>query len=138
MIAVSCCFAHSFKIMRIPRPIIPVRAPPQPVTVLWSGSAEVIEVPFIRCLHGRVTEAFEVWALAEDGVREVHPYARVKLVSEFRKKTFYTHLFNARRLQIRFLRCRALNASVKFLDVVPVTQHIGSCVDYTPNIFIHS
>ena len=34
--------------------------------------------------------------------------------------------------------CRALKASVEFLDIVCVTQHIGSHVDYTPNIFIHS
>ena len=71
MITVSCHFAHSFKIMRIPQPIIHVRAPPQPVTVLWSGSAAVIEVPYIRCLNGQVPEAFELWALADDGVREV-------------------------------------------------------------------
>ena len=79
MITVSCRFTHGFKIMRIPKPISPVRAPPQPITVLRSGSADALEVPYIRCLNGRVPEAFEVWALAEDGVREVHPYARVKL-----------------------------------------------------------
>ena len=33
---------------------------------------------------------------------------------------------------------RALNASVEFIDVVRVTHHVGSLVDYTPNIFIHS
>ena len=33
---------------------------------------------------------------------------------------------------------RALNASVKFLNVVCVTQNVGICVDYTPNIFVHS
>ena len=32
---------------------------------------------------------------------------------------------------------RALNASVGFLDVVCVTYHVASRVDYTPNIFIH-
>ena len=65
--------------MRIPQPILPVRAPLQPVTVLQSGSADLLKVPYIRYLNGRVPEAFEVWALAEDGVREVCPYARVKL-----------------------------------------------------------
>ena len=70
IITVSCRFSHSFKIMRIPQPIIPVRAPPQPVTVLQSGSADVIEVPYIRCLNGQVPEAFELRALADDGVRE--------------------------------------------------------------------
>ena len=29
-------------------------------------------------------------------------------------------------------------ASFEFPDVVRVTQHVGSRVDYTPNIFIHS
>ena len=56
--------------MRIPQPIIPVRAPLQPVTVLRSGSADALEVPYIRCLNGRVPEAFEVWDLSEDGVHE--------------------------------------------------------------------
>ena len=79
MIKLSYRFAHSFKMMRIPQPIIPVCAPPQPVTVLWYGSADALEVPYIRCLNGRVSEAFEVWALAEDRVIDVHPYARVKL-----------------------------------------------------------
>ena len=77
--------------MRIPRPIIPVPTPPQLVIVLWYGSPDALEVPYIKCLNGQVPKAFEVWALDEDGVLEVHPYARVKLVSEFRKETFYTH-----------------------------------------------
>ena len=100
--------------MRIPHPIIPVRAPLQPVKVLWSGIADVIEVPYIRCLNGRVPEAFEVWALAEDIVCEVHPYARVKLRSEFREDTLQTFFFKAQRFQIPFLVRIALNASVKF------------------------
>ena len=135
---VSCRFTHSFKIMRIPQPIIPVRAPPQPVTVLWSGSADEIEVAYIRCLHGRVPEAFERWARAEDGVCEVHPYARVKLCSKFRRDAFHTHFFNAQQLQIPFLGRRALNMSVEFIDVVRTTQHVGSRVDYTPNILLQN
>ena len=79
MITVSYRFAHSLKIMRIPQTIIPVRAPPQTVTVLRPGSADALKVPYIRCLNGQVPEEFEVWDLAEDGVREVFPYARVKL-----------------------------------------------------------
>ena len=31
-----------------------------------------------------------------------------------------------------------MNESVEFLDVVRTTQHVGSRVDYTPNIFVHS
>ena len=138
MITVSCRFAHISQIMRTPHTIIPFRAPPQPVKVLRSGSADVIEVPYIRCLSGQVPEAFEIWALADNGVREVYPYARVKLLSEFREDTFHTFFFNARQLQIPFLGRRALNDSVKFIDVVRKTQHVRSRVDYTPNIFVHS
>ena len=124
--------------MRIPQPIVPVFVTPQSVTVLWSGSADVIGVPYIRCLNGRVPEAFELWVLADDGVCEVHSYARVKIRSEFREDTFQNFFFNSRRFQIPFLGRRALNASVEFIDVVCFAQHVGSRVDYTPNIFIHS
>ena len=98
--------------MSIPQPIIPVRAPPQPVTVLRSGSADVIEVTYILCLHGRVPEAFELCALAEDGVREVHPYARVKLLSEFREDTFQTFFFSALRPKKGIWNRRALKKKV--------------------------
>ena len=136
MITVSCYFAHIFKIRRIPQSIIPFSVPLQPVTVLRSGSTDIIEDPYIRCLNGQVPEAFEVWSLADDGFREFHPYARVKILSEFREETFHAFFFNAQQLQIHFLVCRALNNSVKFLDVVHTTQHVGSRVDFTPNIFV--
>ena len=42
------------------------------------------------------------------------------------------------RFLITFLGRRALNASVEFIDIVRVTQLVGSCVNYTPNIFVHS
>ena len=58
MVMVSCCFAHSFKIMHIPQPIILYRAPPQPVIILRSGRDNLIEVPYIRCLNGRVLKTF--------------------------------------------------------------------------------
>ena len=124
MITVSCIFDHSFKSVSITQKIIPVRAPPQPVTVIRSGSADALEAPYIRCLDGRVPKVFEVWDITEDVVRDVHPYARVKFLSEFSKDTFHTHFFNARRLYIPFLGCRALNMSVNFFDVVRVSQHV--------------
>ena len=82
-------------------------------------------------------EALELWALADDGDCEVHPYARVKLCSEFREENFQTLIFNARRFQIPLLGRRALNASVEFLDIVRFTQHVESRVDYTENTFIN-
>ena len=110
--------------MRLLQPIIPFRAPPQPVQVLCSGRGGEIDVPYIRCLDGRVPEAYELWALSEDGVYEVHLYARVELLSDFREDNFHTHFFNARRFQIPFLGRRAVNESVKFLDVSRTTQHV--------------
>ena len=87
--------------MCIPQPITPFHAPPQPVTVLWSRSADVIEVPYILCLNGQVPEAFELWALADNGVREFHPYDKVKLLSQFREDTFT--LSSSMRNNSRFL-----------------------------------
>ena len=75
MITVSCRFAHNFKIIHLSQPIIHFRAPPQPVTVLCSGRNVEINVPYILYLDGQVTEAYELWALAEDGFCEVHRYA---------------------------------------------------------------
>ena len=124
--------------MRLPQPITPFRDPSQTVQVIHYGRGGEIDVPYIRCLDGRVLEAFELWALEEDGVREVHPYARVKLLSKFREDNFHTHFFNSQQLQIPFLGRRALNKSVEFLDIVCTTQHFRSRVDYTPNLFVHS
>ena len=138
MIKVSCRFAHSFKFMRMPQPTIPICDPLQLVAVIWSVSADAIEVLYIRCHNGRVPEVFELWALADDKVCEVQPYAIFMIFSDFREDTFQTFFFNAQQFQITFLGRTALNASVEFLDVVSVTQHVGSRVDYTPNIFIHS
>ena len=107
--------------MRIPQTITPFRAPPQPVTVLCSGSGDKVEVPYIRCLNGPVPDCFELWALAEDGVCEVHPYDSVRLLSEFREDNFHTHFFNLRRFQISFLGRRAVKNSVEFIDVVRTT-----------------
>ena len=74
--------------MRILKPIIPFRAPPQPVQLLRSGRGGKIDVLYIRCLNGRVPEAFELWDLSEDGVRKVHPSSRVKLLDDFREDDF--------------------------------------------------
>ena len=83
-------------------------------------------------------KAFELWDLAEDEVCEVHLHSRVSLLSEFREDTFHTHFFNSRQFQIPFLGRRAVNESIAFLDIFCTTQHVGSRVDYTPNIFVHS
>ena len=124
MITVSCCFAHSFKIMRVLQPIIPFLVPLQSVQVFCSSRCGEINVLYICCLDSRVPEACELWVLAEDGVCEVHPYARVELLPDFREDTFHTHFFNAQQFQIPFLCSRSVNMSVEFLDVVRITQQV--------------
>ena len=141
MITVIFCFAHSFKIMCVTQPIIPFCAPPQPVQVLRSGRGGEIDVQYIRCLDGRVPEAYELWALAQDEVYEVQPYARVELLSYFREDTFYTNFFNARRFQIPFLGRRAVNECRIFLlcpyNMFEVKSLIGlKTSSFTPGISI--
>ena len=98
-----------------------------------------MDVPYIRCLDGWVPKAYELWALDEDGVCEVHPYARVELLSDFTEDTFHTHFFNAQQFQIPLLGRRAVNESFEFLDVARTTQHVRRRVDsWTKNIFVHS
>ena len=64
--------------MRMRHPIVPVRAPPDPVRVFYSGSDDTIEqVPYIVCLNGWVPEMYKLWDLNAQGVREVHLFARV-------------------------------------------------------------
>ena len=69
-------FAYSFNTMRMRHPIVPVRAPPDPVRVLYSGSDDIIkQVPYIVCIIVRVPKMYELWALGAQGVREFRPFA---------------------------------------------------------------
>ena len=138
MFAKSYIFAYSLNIiMRMRHPIVPVCAPPYPVQILYFGSDNTIEqVPYIVCLHGRVPERYEIWALNARGVREVHPFARVRLLEDFREDTFKTFFFNLWRCHIPFIGRRLLNASVKFIRFVHVTSD-AEFVIYTPNISVH-
>ena len=125
--------------MQIPEPAIPFVVPLHPVQALCSGRGDEIDVPFICCLDGRVIEAFELWAVAEDGVREVYPSARVKLLDDFREDTFHIHFFNAQQSQIPFLGRISVKMSVEFLDAARATQQVGSRVaSWTENICVHS
>ena len=67
--------------MRLLQHIIIFRAPQQPFQVLRSVRGGKIEVPYIHYLNGRVPDAYELWALAQDKVHEVYLYARVSLLS---------------------------------------------------------
>ena len=66
-------------------PIVLVRAPLDPVLVLYSGSNDSIDwVTYIVCLHGQVPKIHELWSLNDQGVREVHPLAQILLLDGFR------------------------------------------------------
>ena len=67
-------------------------------------------------------------------VREVHPFARVGLLDDFREDTFQTFFFNSRRFRIPFIGRRLLNASVEFIRLAHVNSD-AEVVIHTPNIF---
>ena len=71
--------------MRMSHPIVPGRAPPDPIRVFYSGSDNT---SYIVCLRGQVPERSELWRLNDGGVREVHLFARVRLLDNFREDTF--------------------------------------------------
>ena len=96
MITISCRFAHSFKIMRIPQPGWADVILPRTAQAIRSGRGEKIDIACIRYIDGRVPKDFELWAFAEDEFCEVHPFSRVQLRDDFTEDTFYTKFFNAR------------------------------------------
>ena len=137
MFAISYLFAYSFNIvMRMHHHIIPVRAPLDPVQVIYSGSDNTIEpVSYIVCLHGRVPKRYELWRPNDCEFREVHPSARFRLLDDFRKDTFKTFFFDLRRCCIPFIGRRSLNASAEFIRFADVTSDTEVVIS-TPNIFV--
>ena len=68
---------------------------PDPILVRYPGSGDAASLlAYIFCLHGRVPDKYELWSLNAQGVREVHPFARVKLFDNFTEDTFRTTFFN--------------------------------------------
>ena len=141
MITVCCRFAHSFKIMRIPQPEWTDVILPRTAQDIRSGRGGEIEIAYIHCIDGREPEAFELWAFSEDRIREVHPLARVQIRDDFTEDTFYTHFFNARKIQIPFLGCISMNRSFQWLDVPRAVPQAGSfcrVATWTENTFVYS
>ena len=117
--------------------IVPGRAPPDTARVIYSAINDTIEqVPYIICLNGWVPEMYELWSLNAQGVREVHPFARVELFDDFREDTFKTFFFSLRRCRITFVGWRSLNNSVEFIGFVHVNFDSEVFI-FTPNLFIH-
>ena len=79
---------------------------------------------------------YELWALNAQGVREVHPFALVRIFDDFWEDTFKTFFFNLRRCRIPFIARRSLNNSVKFIRLAHITSDVEVAI-YTPNLFIH-
>ena len=91
------------------------------------------------CIDGRELKDFELWALTEDGIREVHLFARVQTSYDFTEDTFYSHFFNARQIQIPFLGHRAVNGSVLWIDFPRPFGKAGSRVAaWNENTFVIS
>ena len=139
MITVCCRFAHSFKTMFIPQPGIPEVFPPRPVQALLSGRGGEIEVVYISYIDGREPNFFELWDFTEDGIIEIHLYARVQISDNFVGYTFYSHFFNTREILIPFLGRRSVNGSVQWLDVPRPFGETGNLTAaWTENTFVNS
>ena len=141
MITVSCCFAHSSKIMRISQTEWTDVIIPHTSQVLCSGRGGNIKIAYIRWIDGRYPEDFELWAFAEDEIHEFHTFSRVQIRDDFIRETFYSHFFNARKIQIPFLGCIYVNRSVQWLDVPRAALQAESfcCVTtWTENTLVYS
>ena len=138
MFAIRCRFAHSFNIiMRMRDTIIPRHAPEDPVRVLYSGSDDTIDlVSYIVCLHGRVPEIYELWRLNDCGVRDVHPFARDRLIDNSRENAFKNFFFDLQRCRILFIGRRLMKARFEFICLSLVTSD-SEVVIYNSNIFVH-
>ena len=65
--------------MRRRRPNVPIRRPPDPVLVHYSGSdASIAPVTYIVCLHGQVPERYELWSLNAQGL---HKFIYIEKIS---------------------------------------------------------
>ena len=124
--------------MRRRRSNVDVCGTPYTVLVRYYGSdASVSLVTYIVCLHGWVTEKYELWSLNAQGVCEVHPFSRVRLFEDFMEDNFWTTLYNLRRCCIPFIGRRSLNGSVQFIRFTDVTSDSTSDIISTRNIFVH-
>ena len=131
-------FRSLFQIINIPQPGIPEVVLPLPIQALRSGKGGEIDVIYNRCIEGLEPEVFELWDFAEDGICEVHPYARVQISDDFVGETFYSHFFNTREIRIPFLGRRSVNRSVQWLDLTRPFGKTGTITTvWTENTFVY-
>ena len=80
------------------------RGPPDHILVRYPGSGVAASLlAYSVCLHGRVTEKYELWSMNAQGVREVHMFAQVRLFNGFTQDTFWTTFYNSQRCRIPFI-----------------------------------
>ena len=124
--------------MRTPQPVFYEVVPPRTAQRLSSGRGGEVNVWFNRCIKGKEPNIFELWAFAEDGAREVQPYARVQMSSDFTGETFQTQFFNAREVRITFLGHRYVNRSVQWRDVPQPFGKTGIATDaWAENLYVY-
>ena len=112
---------------------------PDPVLVSYTGrNAAAPSISYIVCLNGWVPERYEVWRLNWDGVREVHPTARVKLFTLFDENTFRSTFNDSRGFRVPFIKRKGLDGTVEFLRYLDVNSDSSFHIISTQNIFIHS
>ena len=117
---------------------VPVRGPPDPVLVHYSGNDDSIApVTYIFCLHGWVPERYKLWSMNAQGVYEVHPSAWVRVFDNFCEDTFRTTFFNSRRCRITFIGCILMSGSDQFLCFADVTSDSTKDFISIRNIFVH-
>ena len=112
---------------------------PDPVLIRYAGSnAAAPAVTYIVCLNRQVPERYEVWRFNQDGVREVHPTAQVKLFTIFDENTLRSTFNDSRGFHVPFIGRKSLNGSVDFLHYSDVTSDSSCHIISTQNIFVHS
>ena len=62
--------------------------PPRTVQCLRSGRGGEENVWYTHCIEGQETDICELWNFADDGIFEVHPYARVQISDNFIGRLF--------------------------------------------------
>ena len=117
MITVCCHFTHSFKTMARRDPVAVQAVPPSIVQALLSGRGGEDGFWFTRFIEGREPEIYELWTFAEDGTREVHPFARIQISDDFAGENFLTDFVNEKSRQVAFFVRISVNVSVQWLYV---------------------
>ena len=98
-------------------PVSVQAAPPNTVQAFRSGRGGEYRVLFTHCVDGREPKIHELWTFSEDGNREVHPFAQIKISDDFTGEMFHTEFFSVKGSRVAFLGQISVNGSVEWLGV---------------------